>query len=418
MNTMMNIDAISSIQQVELFLQGTIQAKFQSLSKRESYNWLETVLNRFSYHRRNKTEKGILRAYMIKVTGYSRTQVMRLIVKHREHKKIVIGNYLRNKFSSKYTQEDILLLAETDKLHDTLSGPATKKIFARTYNIFNQEEYERLANISVAHIYNLRKSQMYIKRHRIFNKTKTTITKIGERRKPYPNGKPGFIRIDTVHQGDLGKQKGVYHINAVDEVTQFEVVFSAEKISEEYLIPVLVLLLAAFPFKIINFHSDNGSEFINKNVAKLLNKLLIMLTKSRARHTNDNALVEGKNAAIVRKYLGYGYIAQKWADEINKFNDNHLIPYINYHRPCFYPEIKVNDKGKITKKYLYKNMMTPYEKLKSLDKAEDYLKEKMSFKKLDEIAYSMNDNEAAKQMQQARKKLFSKIFQTTAAETS
>jgi hypothetical protein len=48
------------------------------------------------------------------------------------------------------------------------------------------------------------------------------------------NGKPGYIRIDTVHQGDLDGCKGVYHINAVDEVTQIEIVVSVEKISEQY----------------------------------------------------------------------------------------------------------------------------------------------------------------------------------------
>jgi transposase InsO family protein len=53
-----------------------------------------------------------------------------------------------------------------------------------------------------------------------------------------------------------------------------------------------LILLDAFPFVIKGFHSDNGSEYINKRVAKLLEKLLIEFTKSRARHTNDNALAE------------------------------------------------------------------------------------------------------------------------------
>ncbi len=415
---MMNIDAINAIEHVELFLQGTSQAYFQLLSKQESYKWLGRTLNNFSYGRRSKREKGLLRAYMGKVTGYSRSQLMRLIARHRKHGKVFCCNYVRNKFSSKYTHEDVLLLAETDKLHDTLSGPATKKIFARAYAVFGQEEYKRLADISVAHIYNLRKSQTYVKRRRNFTKTKRIVATIGERRKPDPKGKPGFIRIDTVHQGDLDKQKGVYHINAVDEVTQFEVVLSVGKISEFYLIPILELLLETFPLKIINFHSDNGSEYINKTVAKLLNKLLIEFTKSRSRRTNDNALVEGKNAAIVRKHLGYGYIAQKWADEINKFNEEHLNPYINYHRPCFYPKTEEDHKGKIRKKYLYKDMMIPYEKLKSLPDASKYLKANISFEELDMLAYGMSDNEAASRMQEARKKLFSKILQTTPTETS
>ena len=51
-------------------------------------------------------------------------------------------------------------------------------------------------------------------------------------------------------------------------------------------------MLAQFPFRILGFHSDNGSEFINYKVAELLNKLLIEQTKSRPRRSNDNGLVE------------------------------------------------------------------------------------------------------------------------------
>ena len=135
--------------------------------------------------------------------------------------------------------------------------------------------------------------------------------------------------MDTVHQGDLDGKKGVYHVNAVDEVTQFEIVCSVEKISERYLIPVLEALLEQFPFIVLGFHADNGSEYINQHVAQLLNKLLIELTKSRSRHSNDNALVESKNGAIVRKHLGYSHIPQRWAPLINIFNRDHLNPYIN-----------------------------------------------------------------------------------------
>lgn len=413
----MNTNAISSLEQVESFLHGTCQVSFQIKTKRERYEWLQETLAEFGYHSLKKSEKGLLRSYMSKVTGYSRSQIMRLIIKHRDYGKVVCKNYHRHRFANKYTQEDILLLVAADKLHDTLSGPATKKLFERAYNIYYQEEYKRLYNISVPHIYNLRKSQTYLKKRINFTKTKYTPTQIGERRKPNPENRPGFIRVDTVHQGDLDKQKGVYHINAVDEVTQFEAVFSVKKISEAYLIPILILLLETFPFKIINFHSDNGSEYINKRVAKLLNKLFIKFTKSRARHTNDNALVESKNSSIIRKYIGYGYISQKWADEINKFNKEYLMPYINFHRPCFFAISIKNDKGKIKKKYLYSNMMTPYEKLKSLPNAKQYLKTEFSFEELDKIANAINDNEAARRMQKARKKLFAKIFQKVSTET-
>lgn len=117
--------------------------------------------------------------------------------------------------------------------------------------------YERLAKISVSHIYNLRNSMTYKRRRVVFNNTNPTKNKIGERRKPFPNNQPGYLRIDSVHQGDKDGEKGVYHINAVDEVTQLEVVSSVEKISENWLIPVLENIIETFPFVIINCHADN-----------------------------------------------------------------------------------------------------------------------------------------------------------------
>jgi transposase InsO family protein len=261
----------------------------------------------------------------------------------------------------------------------------------------------------VSHLYNLRKSTTYSRQRRHFEKTRPQRSSIGERRKPQPNSQPGYIRIDTVHQGDLDRQKGVYHINAVDEVTQFEVVYSVEKISEIYLIPALQQLLDTFPFTVLGFHSDNGSEYINKQVAKLLEKLLIEFTKSRSRHSNDNALAESKNGAVVRKLFGYTHIPQRWAPLINNFNQQRLNPYINFHRPCFFPEIRTDSKGKQRKVYLYENMMTPYDKLKSLPNAKDYLKPGSSFEILDALALEISDNQAADQLQKARRKLFNTI---------
>jgi len=233
---------------------------------------------------------------------------------------------------------------------------------------------------------------------------------IGERRKPNPCGEPGYLRIDTVHQGDQDGEKGVYHINAVDEVTQMEVVCAVEKISEGYLIPVLAMMIEFFPFKINGIHSDNGSEYINKKVAKLLEKLLIELTKSRSRHSNDNALVEGKNGVIVRKCLGYVHIPQRYAPRINVFYEKHLNPYINYHRPCYFAITVTDGSGKERKKYPYEQMMTPYEKLKSLPNASCYWKHDMTFALLDQVAMQESDLEVARKMQQARKKLFGELF--------
>ena len=149
----------------------------------------------------------------------------------------------------------------------------------------------------------------------------------------------------------------------VDEITQFEMILSVEKISEYFLIPVLEQLLETFPFIIKGFHSDNGSEYINKPVEKLLNKLLIKMTKSRSRQTMIMHWLKVKMQPSLERYLVILISHKKWAKRINEFNINYLYPYINYHRPCFFPEIIIDDKGKQRKQYRYENMMTPYDKL-------------------------------------------------------
>jgi len=409
----MNDTQLETLEQVRQFLEGTEAVSFQIESKDARYRWLQHTLVKFRYLQLSKTDKGLITRYIRKMTGYSPAQVKRLIRQYRKTGRLVRKHRTAKGFHLKYTREDTLLLAALDERHNTLSGPATKKLCERAYHVFGETEYQRLAGISIAHLYNLRKSKTYSGQRHQYEKTKPVCSKIGERRKPNANGQPGFIRIDSVHQGDQDGVKGVYHINAVDEITQFEVVCTVEKISEHYLIPVLEQLLDTFPFVIKGFHSDNGSEYINKQVAKLLEKLLIEFTKSRARHTNDNALAESKNASIVRKYLGYSHIPQKWATLINEFNQTYLNPYINYHRPCFFAEVVVDKKGKQRKQYPYKQMMTPYEKLKSLADASSYLKVGTTFKQLDEIAYQISDNEAAERLQKARIKLFQTIFEGT-----
>lgn len=291
-----------------------------------------------------------------------------------------------------------------DEAHETLSGPATCKILEREYQLYKQDEYERLAGISVAHLYRLRRRRAYRQRRLRFTNTRPTAVSIGERRRPNPQGQPGYLRVDTVHQGDRDGVKGVYHINAVDEVTQWQVVGAAAAISEAWLEPVLEAILQQFPFRVRGFHSDNGSEFLNHSVEKLLNKLLIEQTKSRPRHSNDNGLVESKNGAVIRKHMGHTHIAAPHAARIQRFYQQHFNPYLNFHRPCAQPELITDAKGK--QKRLYRHYQTPWETFQKLPKAAQYLKPGQTIKALQRLAKVESDTTAAKKMQQAKGKLF------------
>jgi len=409
MKIIMNVKHLQTLQQVIDFLHGSNAFEPAPARQAERYQWIDQTLRHFRYASHSKADKGVLIAYLCRMSGYSRQQITRLIGRYGTQGKLIWSVTPAKGFVSRYSAEDVRLLAEIDALHDTPSGPAVKKLCERAWQRFGDLRFERLAGISVAHLYNLRKHSEYRKIRVAHDKTRPVKNAIGVRRKPDPQGRPGFIRIDTVHQGDLDGVKGLYHINAVDEVTQFEVVFTVERISEQFLIPALAALLETFPFQILGFHADNGSEYINRHVAELLEKLRIELTKSRPRQCNDNALAESKNAAVVRKILGYCHIPQKFAPQVNRFNQDYLVPYVNYHRPCFFPETFTDAKGKQRKRYRYERMMTPYDKLKSLPNADQFLKPGLSFQSLDDIAYAINDNEAAQRLQQARHQLFESI---------
>ena len=408
----MNAKDLTTIDQLSAFLEGTQRVAFEVASDKDSrYQWIQRTLVKFRYKSLRKPDKGVLIQYLVKVSGYSRQQITRLVKQYRDTGRLVRRQRTVKGFSRRFTDDDIRLLVTMDMRHNTPNGLTMKKLCERAYVVFDEQAYHRLASISVAHLYNLRKSTPYLRQRRHQEKTRSKTSHIGERRKPQPDGKPVYLRIDTVHQGDWDKQKGVYHINAVDEVIQMQMVLSLEKISERYLIPILKQLLADFPLVIQGFHSDNGSEYINKRVAELLEKLRIEFTKSRSRQTNDNALVESKNGHVVRKIFGHGHIPQRWASLINDFNRQHLNPYINYHRPCLFPVIITDSKGKQRKRYPYQSLMTPYEKLKSLPDADQYLKPGITFEILDAIAYQQSDNEAADELQKARRQLFKTIHE-------
>jgi transposase InsO family protein len=360
----MKDEELVSLEQMQAFLEGSEEVRFRAGDRKELYGWTERILRARNYPDLSKTGKGLVRRFVAKVTGLSRAQTARLIGKYIDDGCVMFSRGCGKHFTAVYTPADIALLAEVDEAHETLSGPATQKILYRAHFEFADPLYERLANISTAHIYNLRKQKSYRERRLHFEKTRPTPVSIGERRRPRPEGRAGYLRVDTVHQGDLDGVKGVYYINAVDEVTQWEVVGAVAHISEAWLQPLLAAMLAQFPFPIRGFHSDNGSEFINHTIAALLNKLLIEQTKSRPRHSNDNGLAETKNGAIIRKHMGFDHIASGQAEKINEFCRLQLNPYLNYHRPCGVPELKADGQGKIRR--FYRWYATPFEILRQL----------------------------------------------------
>ncbi|WP_459615035.1 DDE-type integrase/transposase/recombinase [Bordetella sp. 2513F-2] len=409
-------DRLTSLESLEAFVAGTAGLAPQaSGSEAERHAHVQDVLQRFRYAKLSRRHKGVVLRYLLHTSGYSRQHLTRLVGRFVSHAPLGQRKSPAQGFRRRYTEDDARLLAYTDAVHDTLSGAATCHLLRRAWLVYGDAHYRCLATLSVSHLYNLRKSRAYRNARGHWDGTRPSkAVSIGLRQPPRPEGRAGFIRIDSVHQGEVDGAKGVYYINAVDCVTQWQVLACCQRISEAFLLPVLEELLAGFPFQILGVHADNGSEYINHRVAELLHKLNVEFTKSRPRHSNDNALVESKNGSVVRKTFGYAHIPQKHAQAVNAFCQQHLNPYLNFHRPCLFGRQRSDNRGKIKIDYPAKLVKTPLEKLLSLAPELRNLKDGISEQDLLWQARVMSDNQAAEQLQKHRSALFDSIIRRRA----
>lgn len=409
MNIIMKNVMFASMGEVREFLAGNQKRDFEIVSKEDKYEFIADTLVTLSYQNLRKKDKGAVKACLQKITGYEDRQMKRLIKRWKKKGLKYSKPKKTGAAVPRYKTGDIALLIKTDIAHKTPNGSAVRAILQREFLTFGKTEYENISGISVSHIYNIRKhKKQYLSSDAVkYSKTVPVTVNIGERKKPQPNGKPGYLRVDSVHQGDFLGVKGVYHINLTDEVTQFEIIGCVENLTDEFMIPLLEKLIEQFPFIIQNFHSDNGTEYINKRVAEMLERLRISQTKSRSRHSNDNALAESKNGSVIRKHIGRNHIPKKNAPTIEKFYETYFNPYLCFHRMCAFATDYADKRGKIRKKY--ETYTSPYERFKNLPNAEQYLKPGISFEQLDKIAYAQSDNDFAEKMEKAKKEVLKNL---------
>ena len=402
----LSLDKIRTVDQMRAFVEGAALAEIVPLDRDGTYALIANALERVLYPRLGKADKSAVKRFLEAATGLSRAQVTRLIARHRR------TGTIRDRrakpparpFRRRYTDADVALLAKVDEAYGQLSGPATKEVLRRQYEVHGDERFRRLASISNGHIYNLRNQRR--RGGLTFHKTRPTPANIAARRRPTPNGEPGHLRVDTVHLGDREGEKGSYVINIVDEVTQFEYLGAVPNITEHFLIPLLEALITSFPFAVRAFHADNGSEFINHRVARLLTKLHVgTFTKSRPRRSHDNALVEGRNGSIIRRWLGRIFVPGSLTHLVDAFLREELSPLLNFHRPCLFAVEEVSETGRVRRRYPQAMVATPYDRLRGLPDAERFLRPGITFERLDRTAMRTESLRAAERVRRARSTL-------------
>jgi hypothetical protein len=148
----------------------------------------------------------------------------------------------------------------------------------------------------------------------------------------------------------------------------------------------------------------------------MLDKLRIEFTRSRPRHSNDNALAETKNGAVVRKVFGYEHIARRHASRFDTFCREYLNPFLNFHRPCLFATELADPKkpGRIKRVYRPRDAMTPLDKLASLSDAASFLRPGLTLANLHQLARALSDVQAAEELNEARQALFKRVPARTA----
>lgn len=366
----------------------------QVRARADAYSFIEDTLQAFDYPRLGRDEKGVLRRFLGEMTGLSRAQITRLLRQYRTTGRLADhrGGPTRP-FSRRYSSADIELLAEVDALHGALSGPTTRRLCARAYHLFGDRRFERLAGISNGHLYNLRRSPTYRRRRRVTLPPPTCPVATGGRWRPRPFARPGHLRV-VVSRGVVDGFKGMFHLGLVDEATRFQCVVSVERLDAHCLGPVIDSLPGALPFTIRGFHSGDGAEQGKGEVEALLQALLV----GRMPQAYRNRSASGRCADDGR--------AGSRLERLNGFTRQVLSPYLNFHRLRFFPSEYVDVAGRVRKRYGDADVMTPYDRLKSLPGAAGYLTSGVTFEQLDAVATAMNDSEAVHSLVASGVRLF------------
>lgn len=225
----MNDKRIRSLEDVRAFLAGSTTMEFSITEQDERYRWIEQPLQRFHYRTLGRSERGVVLRYLQRVSCYSRQTLTRLVAQYQPSGELRRRQRTVPGFQRNHT------LKMPDCWMSCMAGAAAKKLCERMYRVHGDARFESLSHISVSLLDNLRRAAGYPRQRRHFEKTRLTRAQIAQRRKPDPRVGTPAIRASIPSIRAIWTASRGYHINAVDEVTQFRCVFSVQRIGERFL---------------------------------------------------------------------------------------------------------------------------------------------------------------------------------------
>jgi hypothetical protein len=348
-----------------------------------------------SYFLLSKKEKGLRLREISNMTGWNRDytrQALKAILLRKQGR----YKYIRKSRSKKYDNEFIKLLGHIWVLSGCMCGKYLhiqmkefldnfiKNDELKQFNIDKmvKEKLIQISGSSIDRCLKPIKKKFYLKYKYKHNKPNNTLKKsipLDDFNATFPNT-PGKFETDTVFHCDRDNSGHFARtLNLTDIFSGWTEMICLLNDATTWIKDGLKNILEnKIPFPVNQIDIDNGPEFINYTVINWLYENNYKVTRSRSYRKNDNAHIEQKNGAVIRKYaFHYRYDTIR---EVNAINE--LYKYLRFQVNYFMPTKKVIDHidipGKRPKPIYDEKILTPYQRLLSCDKLDPDYKNKLT----------------------------------------
>lgn len=362
------------------------------------------VVLRNEYLKASKKDKTRIINEIIVLTGYHRKHIIRMM-KNQDFFEADYKNKNYTRIYNEAVKESLIIIWEAS---DRMCG---KRLKASLYLYIDAlERYNHLCLDATVRQLLLKISASTI--DRLLSGVKNSSKRTKKRHQPkkiskkvqvrtfadWGDPKIGYMEIDfVVHCGGLMQGNYIHTLVATDICSGWTDFIPLLAREQSLVVEAITLLRKQLPFDLLGIDSDNDSAFINDSLFNYCTESKLEFTRSRPYKKNDQAWVEQKNGAIIRKYVGYdrfsGVVAGQALANLYYF----LRLYINFFQPSFKLKEKKRIGAKIKKTYFKPE--TPTTRLLNNSNIEEKLKERLIKKQLEldpiNLLYKIREHQAA-----------------------